>query len=193
MTYQTSQPIEHITLTTSNRQAREIARLITDQGDLSPIYQRASVWTAHQRVGLIRSWLSGIPVPAVVLNNRDQTEFPHGEDGLPEGGAIWAVVDGKQRIETAILWFDSKFAAPASWFNPEWIDHTEETDDGTYVRFNGLTVVGQRLFSNRALLPEIETTLGSVRAEADLYLLLNGAGTPQSDTDMINAAQVAGR
>jgi hypothetical protein len=175
----------------SNRSAREIARIFSSgDGDLNPEYQRGSVWSEDQRMALVRSWLMGVPIPSIVINDRIFGPWPKNSDG-PVGEKLYSAIDGKQRIETAIAWFDSAFAIPASWIEPQYIESTEETEDGSYVRFSGLTLAGRRHQQNRFMLPTVEARAASLQEEAELYLLLNGAGTPQSDDAMANAARVA--
>ncbi|TDP89597.1 uncharacterized protein DUF262 [Leucobacter luti] len=190
MTRQTAHPITHQTLTASNRSAREVARLLA-AGDLSPAYQRGSVWTDDQRIGLIRSWLIGMPIPAVIINDRLAPPWPKAVDGFPLGNHLYGVIDGKQRIETAIAWFDGLLPVPASWFPAEQVADTTVTDDGLYVTYQQLTPTGQRLFTNRALLPVIETAVGTIAEEADLYLLVNAAGTQQTEADLANAKLIS--
>lgn len=191
MTRQTPEPIKHRSLNASNRSAREVVRLLA-AGDLSPAYQRGSVWTNDQRIALIKSWLMGLPIPAVIINDRLNRSWPADQDGFPVGGHLYAVVDGKQRIESATLWFEGKLAVPATWFPVDQLAETTPTNDGDYVTFLGLTAIGQRLFANRALLPVIETQVGTIQEEAELYLLINGQGTAQADGDLARAAEVAG-
>lgn len=159
--------------------------------DVAPAYQRGSVWTWDQRVSLVRSWLSGIPVPAVTINDRLNGVWPTTAQGLPVDGFCYAVVDGRQRIETAQGWFDGSLPVPASWFAADAVVETVDTPDGPYVTYRGLTEVEQRHVANRAFLPMVEARLGSLAEEASLYLVLNGGGTPQTDADMANAASVA--
>lgn len=192
MTHQTSSPLRHHSLSASNRSAREVTRIVSD-GDLSPAYQRGSVWTNEQRIALIKSWLIGLPIPAVIINDRFEGPWPTRRDGLPMGGHFSAVIDGKQRIETATMWFDGKLPVPATWFPADQVRETTLTSDGDYVTFLGLTTVARRYFVNRALLPVIETHVGSVEEEAELYLLINGQGTAQGNDDMDRAAKVAKR
>lgn len=194
MTRQTDTPIEAYSLQASARSAREIARIFTeDSGDLSPEYQRGSVWTEDQRIALVRSWLMGIPIPAVIINDRIFGPWPDGgPNGTPAGGYTYAAIDGKQRIETAVAWFSGDLAVPASWFPSEGVEQTEDTNDGPYVRYTGLTKPGQRYCANRFQLPTVEAKVATIEEEASLYLLVNGGGTPQSDESMANAARVAG-
>lgn len=194
MTRQTGTPIEAYSLQASARSAREIARIFTeDSGDLSPEYQRGSVWTEDQRIALVRSWLMGVPIPAVIINDRIFGSWPDGgPNGTPAGGFTYSVIDGKQRIETAVAWFNGDLAVPASWFPAEVVEQTEDTNDGPYVRYTGLTKPGQRYCANRFQLPTVEAKVATLEEEASLYLLVNGGGTPQTDESMANAARVAG-
>lgn len=192
MTHQTAAPLTHQSLHASNRQGREVMRQAQDGlMDVNPPYQRGSVWTLEQRIGLIRSWLLGIPIPAIMVNDRGGYGWREANGGISPmdtGEAIYAVVDGKQRVETAIAWWNDEFAVPASWIATDHVEQTEDTDDGPYVRFSGLSTVGQRLFNNRAMLPTIEAQVPTIEAEADLYLLVNMGGTAQTDDDLHNAA-----
>jgi len=185
MTRQTTASLRNIPMNATNRTVVDLAHGV-QRGDitLDAPYQRGHIWTVDQRIALIRSWLQGIPVAAAILNNRMGR-------GWPVAGPAYAVVDGKQRITTAIMWLDDEFAVPASWFDPRWVDTTVDTDDGPYVHHSNLSVVGQRMFATRAMLPCAEAQVSSVAAEAEVYLLVNGEGTPQTDADMVNARRVA--
>lgn len=189
-TRQTSAPIKGRSMQASNRSARELARIFADDGDISPSYQRGSVWTDDQRMALVRSWLMGLPIPSVVINDRIFGSWPSDRQG-PLGGYAYSVIDGKQRIETAMAWFAGGFAVPASWFAAGDVLETEITEDGPYVRYTGLTLAEQRHQGNSFMLPAVEAKVATLEQEAELYLLLNGAGTPQSDEAMANALRVA--
>lgn len=194
MTRQTASPLVPLSLAAFARSAREIARMFFEgEGDLSPEYQRGSVWSEDQRVGLVKSWLMGLPVPAVVINDRIFGPWAGGgPDGTPAGGFCYAVVDGKQRIETAIAWFESDLAVPASWFPAEDVEETVKTKDGEYVKYSGLSRACQRFCATRFQLPTVEAQLATIQEEAEMYVLLNGSGVPQEEADMLNAARVAG-
>lgn len=191
-TRQTAAPLIHRSMQASNRSAREIARIFSnsEDGDISPEYQRGSVWTEDQRIALVRSWLMGVPIPSIVINDRIFGPWPDDRSG-PIGGFAYAAIDGKQRIETAMAWFGGALAVPASWFSPEDVEETEPTEDGPYVRYTGLTPPTQRHQGNGFMLPTVEAKVASLQEEAELYVLLNGAGTPQSDEAMANAQRVA--
>jgi hypothetical protein len=189
MTRQTDQPLQHRSLNATNREAIGLAKLVQD-GDLllDTPYQRGDVWTLDQRVALVKSWLLGLPIPAVIIADR-----MHRWDRKTDGslGPAYAMIDGKQRMLTAIAWYDSDFAVPASWFPADQVETVEDTEDGPYVRFAGLTVVGQRRFMRMAQLPVCEARAASDSEEAEIYLLVNGAGTAQTQDDLERARRAA--
>ena len=193
MTRQTARPIERLSLENTYRGARELVRMMRDglmTADLP--YQRDDVWTHDQRIALIRSWLDGTPIPSIIVNDRYTGRWA-AANGSPvvEGPGI-AVIDGKQRLETARMWFDSEFAVPASWFDPAEVAATEDTEDGPYVRYSGLTRAEQTSFALvGALLPFATAKVTTVEAEAEIYLRVNGGGTPQAAADMDRAERIA--
>jgi hypothetical protein len=193
MTLQTDAPLEHRSLGATNRPADFFVRVVRG-GDmtLDAPYQRGAVWTDAQRVGLVKSWLLGITVPAIILNDRGTPDWrrnypSHGDDL----GPLYAVIDGKQRILAAIAWLTGDLLVPASWFPAEHVEATEGTADGPYVRYSGLTRVGQRFAESRASFPCAEARVPTIEQEAEIYGLINSAGTVQTDDDLARAAQVA--
>uniref|UniRef100_UPI003F49179C DUF262 domain-containing protein n=1 Tax=Nonomuraea sp. CA-251285 TaxID=3240002 RepID=UPI003F49179C len=190
MTLQTAAPLVEMKTTGSTRAASEVANWVAD-GDLllDPPYQRESVWTPLQRLNLVKSWMVGLPIPSVTINFRDPATWRGDRSGVS------AVVDGLQRIETAVGWFTSKFMVPASWFPADAVVHTEAitVDEGPYVAFNGLRR-DMQLFQKRGfLLPVLEARVPTLQAEAELYLLLNSSGTAQTATDLGRAQLIAER
>lgn len=101
------------------------------------------------------------------------------------------MIDGKQRVESAVAWFTDDLAVPASWFPADRIESTVSTDDGKYVTYFGLTLTGRRLFAQRAVLPVIEVHVDSIADEAALYGVVNIAGTEQTPEDIETARRVA--
>ena len=71
-----------------------VNRFRRHQLKLDPAFQRKSVWTVANRRFLIQSLLEGIPLPAIYLLKRMG----------PSGKSIYDVIDGKQRIETILLY-----------------------------------------------------------------------------------------
>jgi hypothetical protein len=197
MTRQTTAPLEHLSLNTADRQAREIVRSFTESFglDLTPPYQRGKVWTEDQQIALIRSWLTGTPTGVVIFNDRATSEWKdaNGYDPIDRGEPMYACIDGQQRITAARAWFGDELAVPASWFPAKDVLATEDTEDGPYVRWSGLRLPRQRHFANRAHLTVATARVATIQEEAAVYLLVNGGGTPQTDANMANAARVANR
>jgi hypothetical protein len=196
-TEQTREPLREMSLQTENRIAREAARMVNDgQLIVDAPYQRPSCWTQVQRQNLVKSWLRGIPVPPITINDRSKTGSRFGANH-PDlyrelnatGNGTYACIDGRQRLETATAWFNGEFGVPASWFPANEVDSTVDTPDGPYVTYNGLTRNGQMAMGFTAKLPWSIGSLDSVEEEADLYVLLNTGGTDQSDDDIANAAR----
>lgn len=191
MTRQTTAPLSQLSLNATNRQARELVNMVTDGlMGLNPPYQRGDVWSQDQRIALLRSMLLGIPIAAIIVNDRWSSwwEDPGYRD---TDGPAYAVVDGKQRLQTMCMWFASELAIPASWWPAEDVVVGDMTDDGVYVRYSGLSPSAQRGASFHFLMPMVEAKLPSIEAEAEVYGLVNGAGTPQTDADMARAARIA--
>ncbi|SCL20426.1 Protein of unknown function DUF262 [Micromonospora pallida] len=149
-------------------------------------YQRGRRWTDDQRIALMRSWLQGVPIPAVLLNDRTGAAW---HDSDPDAHVTYAVVDGRQRLETALAWQAGNLAIPTSWLPTDWIRVAEDTDDGPYVRVTGLHA--PRRIARLMDLPCVRARVGTVADEATIYLLVNGAGTPHAGADLDRAARIA--
>ena len=70
----------------------------TNQLDLDPPYQRRSVWTRKDRQFFLDTIFRGFPSPAIFLH-KTMTD---------SGEAHYHVVDGKQRLETILLFVSNK-------------------------------------------------------------------------------------
>jgi hypothetical protein len=179
MTRQTAAPLVRVPLNTGNRRAVDlVGQIHAGQIDLNPPYQRGAVWTEDQQMALIFSLLSGLNVPNLIINMREYGAKPYG------------VIDGQQRLRAVMAWLDGELAVPASWFPADMVNATTATEDGPYVTYTGLTQQGQA-YASRITLAVDEGSLPTVEDEARVYLVVNGAGTPQSDADMANAAGIA--
>lgn len=79
------------------------------QLDLNPPYQRRSVWTRKDRIYFLDTIFNGYPCPAVFLHKKtDET-----------GKATYFVVDGKQRLETIIMYSENRITIPKDHSNNE--------------------------------------------------------------------------
>lgn len=72
MTMQTDAPLERLSLQISASPARQLTRMDLD---VDTPYQRGPVWTQEQRQNLVRSLLRGLPIPAIVLNDRANPDW----------------------------------------------------------------------------------------------------------------------
>lgn len=175
-------PLKHRNIQPTARSLTELARMVADGSLLlDPPYQRGDVWTTNQRVNLIKSLMLGVPVAALVLNQRgSNTAWRHNE-GDP--GEVWyACIDGKQRMTTMLMWHRGELAVPADWFEPE-----EVESPGSWLTRAGLTKVGQRFCDRKFLIPVAEAYLSSLAEEAEVYDLINSAGTAHAEADLATA------
>ena len=152
--------------------------------DLNPPYQRASVWDLDRRRALIRSLPSlGIPVGGITLNDRG-----------PRATGLYAVVDGKQRIETLRAFVDDEFAIPATWIEAEYVLETVDVDgwDVPGVVFSGLDRGFRTDFRQRPI-GVAEAKVTTIEAEAEIFRLINTGGVAQTEATLGNAAAVENR
>lgn len=181
----------------TNRNAEDVVAHLLPQMDADPEYQRDHVWTVEQRRELVRSWIMGVPTGVVIINNRWNPGWRKttGEDVVQrKDGKLWALIDGKQRVETARWWFDGQLPVLAEWFKPEHVEDTLTFDIGgpEFVTFRHLSRPAQR-HQGMWPMPVVEATLPSPQAEAELFLLVNGGGTGQEPGVMERARKLAGR
>lgn len=177
-------PIRHLSLTPTHRTAEDIyhqvkrGRLVLD-----PPYQRGSVWTTDQRLDLMYSMLSGYPIGTAIFNDRMRGAWSRSG----EFKVAYAVIDGRQRIETIVAWFSDQLAIPASWIADETIRDRDYTDDGPYVTLSDLTERGQRYVETRMSLPVVTAQVGTLADEAEIYRLVNAGGTAHTADDLARA------
>lgn len=155
--------------------------------DLTPAYQRESVWTVEKQQAMWYSLLSGIPIGAVYINMRaDFMADPR-----------YRVVDGKQRIEAYLAFIDDQLALPKLWFAPRTIgdgklscEVSEDAPD--MVTFSQLTGNGRAFVCNQPSCLLIETKVPTEADEARLFGLVNNGGVAQDASTLAAAAAVAG-
>lgn len=169
-----------------------------DPFDLNAPYQRGSVWEIGQRRALIKSLYQGIPVGAIIVS-----QLPY-----RKSAPSYRIVDGKQRIETIRMFYNDEFDVPGWWFRR---GHVTEPIPRT-VTWSTLTEVAHRYFDMHASMPALQfdpereylgrdesgKNLWRYRndqeilvAEAELYGLVNGGGSPQTEEDMERARELA--
>jgi hypothetical protein len=190
MTRQLAAPIQHLSLTPTNRTAIDLyhqyqrGRIVLD-----PPYQRGSVWSDDQRLDLMYSYLAGYPTGTLIFNDRMRGSWTRGDDFT----VSYAVIDGRQRLETIIAWFNGHLAIPASWVREHDLLHDEawiDLGDGPYVYCNYLTENGARRIESRMGVPVVTAQVDTLEAEAEIFRLVNAGGTAQTQDDLERAAQV---
>lgn len=133
--------------------------------DLSPGYQRASVWSQTQREAFLAHWLAGGHVPPVVLN----VPYTGGRNPEETPDSPVVVIDGKQRIETLLMFARGQVEA---------------------VFPNGERIAYADIVPMRHTLKSVRVNY-TRRIQALLYLRLNGGGTPHTADDLERARLLA--
>ncbi|MEV8334313.1 DUF262 domain-containing protein [Streptomyces niveus] len=185
MTLQTTAPLPELRLGNHRYDVGSVLGLAHRRRlELDPAYQRGSVWGLLRRRNLLRSLLLGLPIGQITVNNRAGGQFS--DPGYNRRtSASFAVIDGKQRIETLLAFKENSFSVPRSWWRAADLDPQawEDTADGPYVTFRHLTDEGEARFE-MAPLPTDEARLSSVAEETEVFQLINFGGVPQGETDL---------
>jgi hypothetical protein len=151
--------------------------------DLAPPYQRQAVWGVRRRQRLVMSLLRGLSVGSITVNKRGTQFKEPGYEPYAPGNPMYAVIDGKQRWETVVMFLRDEFPAPRTWWPEESLSAVyEENEDGPYVRFSMLSKRGQNRFAARSI-PFDEVTVPTIEAEREVFRLLNTGGLPQGEED----------
>lgn len=142
-------------------------------------YQRGHVWGEERKKKLIFSLVTGIPIGAVVINDR----FANAEKFIERGEQGWcsAVIDGKQRIHAIIDFVNNEFAVPAAWFESRNLDVDENVTD---VYFKDLTPGAQSAFKTSTTIPVAEAHVATVEEEKEIFDLINFGGVTQGESDI---------
>ena len=139
---------------------------------LTPPYQRGDVWGVKRRQNFIRSILLGVPVPSLIINHRLMADWPN--------DYRIAVIDGKQRITTVLMFVDGLLQVPGEWWGV----------DIPLVSYPDLAIVDRRKFTNKAL-PFSEGRLPDLAAEQMVFDLVNFGGLAQGESDIAATATKA--
>jgi len=154
--------------------------------DVNQPYQRGHVWNENRQQSLIRSLMQGVPIGAITVNDRFAAGFhePGYGTARPDASRNWAfaVIDGKQRFTTFVMWLRSELAVPASWFPAPEILYQENWSNGPHVRLNGLEAPQRRRFRNYPV-SVVEAKVQTLGEERAIFDLINFGGVPQGETD----------
>lgn len=135
---------------------------------LDPPYQRGSVWGPERQRNLWRSLLTGLPVGVIMLSVRDDEEI------------TLAVVDGKQRIEAVLAFFNGSLSLPSVWMLPEAVIGERSLD--RMVTWNDLTDTGKRI-AQRPMVATFRVNGYSEEDERKLFDMINFGGLAQGESD----------
>ncbi len=130
--------------------------------NLSPAFQRQSVWGAGARQLLIQSILDAIPIPSIFLYKRV------GHGGTP----IFDVIDGKQRLETILLFLGR---GPLVKSEELWVRRQDEDGSSGWVEWRDLGRAARHGFlTTRVSTIEVQGELSEI---IDLFVRINSTGT----------------
>lgn len=172
-------PLTRIPLTNTNRPLDFFVEYGHDRGLLvNQDYQRGHVWGTQRKRDLIKSLMLGLPIGAIILNNRIEADFT---DDTPDRRACYAVIDGKQRISAMRGFVRDDFGVPAHWFRPDEVTPDAVGSDGM-VTWSGMTESARRRFENVPV-PCSSARVATLAEERMIFDLINGGGVPQGQTD----------
>lgn len=179
--------------------------------DFHAPYQRNSVWTLAQRRALIKSLIMGLPIGAVVVS-----VLPF--DMTPEH-YHYRIIDGKQRLETVRLFEADGFTIPVEWLPEDsWLYGNDAPTEGEVVlsqapflrrlfemsrAFPALEWHGDKEQTGWKQVPKRgyadqfqrvpvwrnRTNEELLRAEAEIFMLLNSGGTAQDPEHLAMVAE----
>lgn len=162
---------------THEKTVEELADLFDDDRlDLTPAFQRDSVWTDADRSKLIESILRGWPLPSIFLHRSQDSR----------GNYTYAVIDGKQRLETLFEFIGRIRAREA--FREAWIELPSDNDElesewitfrALCKRFEQYKILGYRIHA-----VEVSGELGEV---IDLFVRINSTGKALTRAEKRNA------
>lgn len=112
----------------------------TERLELNPKYQRKSVWTPKDRRFFLDTIFNNYPCPAIYLQKENTDE-----------GIRYNVVDGKQRIQTLLMFYKNKIRIDKAFVeeglrNARWSDIKDDSDYRT--RFFDYRFTIEQLSSN---------------------------------------------
>ena len=168
-----------------------ISYLRENKINLSPVFQRGHVWPIGTRRKLVRNIVQGKPIPAVFLYKE-----------LDESRYFYYILDGKQRIESLILFIGTQTQGPGARMSvPEWASYFSLPRDRKDIKFwidlpghgkvtfdklpaNVIANLGEYSLSTIEITLTEETSLDEV---IDLFVDINQEGEPVKRFDAVKA------
>jgi hypothetical protein len=142
------------------------------QINLNPGFQRNSVWTSTDRRRLIQSILGRYPLPSIFLYERRH-----------KGGVVYDVIDGKQRLETILM-----FARQGRFNRDSFNVKLSLNGDVDYYDWRMLKIKHQEEY-HCFLTYKIQTAevSGELSDIIDLFVRINSTGKPLTSGEKRNA------
>lgn len=140
--------------------------------NLSPGFQRQSVWKLSDRRKLIESILQHFPIPSIFLYRRDEGDWP-----------VYDVIDGKQRLETILMF------SKAKGFGGDGFEVVPPASDelGTEpVGWTKLKKAGQTARFRSYSIPTVEVS-GDLGDIIDLFVRINSTGKALTSSEKRHA------
>jgi hypothetical protein len=138
---------------------------------LDPSFQRNGVWKDKQRVHLMASIFQGYPIPSIFVYRHEDEDT---------GQIIFEVIDGKQRIESLLMYTGQKkgiFAAPVQF--PDW-------DSPRDLSWNQLRKMKKQSILEEYQVQTIEVT-GDLSDIIELFVRINSTGNALTPQEIRNA------
>jgi len=143
---------------------------------IRPPYQRRPIWSSRQKCYLIESMLLGLPVPEIYLQ----------QSVTAEGRSSYAVVDGQQRIRTALQFVGAETDPQEQDQNRFALDRLPTTSAWYGMTFSDLDdETKRRLYGYRFMIRLLKTD--SEQEVRDMFGRLNRFLTPLNAQELRNA------
>lgn len=142
--------------------------------NLSPTFQRKSVWRDRDRHLLIESLLRGFPIPAIFLYQRNDS-----------GRLCYDVIDGKQRLESILRFMGAMRGAFTVKVAMPGLEGVQQISAATLKRNKShMTLIRPQLESYRIPVIEVSGDLGDI---VELFVRINSTGKPLTPQEKRNA------
>jgi uncharacterized protein with ParB-like and HNH nuclease domain len=142
-----------------------VNRYEKDTLNLSPTFQRRSVWKDKDRSLLIDSLVRRFPLPAIFLYRRDE-----------HGDAHYDVIDGKQRLETILRFMGAMRGAFTVKTEVPGLVGVQQINAASLKRNRShMSVLRPALQSYRLPVVEVNGDLGDI---VELFVRINSTGKP---------------
>lgn len=143
---------------------------------ISPPYQRKPVWATRQKCYLIESILLGLPVPEVFVQQKTS----------PEGKTSFAIVDGQQRIRTALQFIGSEIDPGEQQYNKFKLDKLDRASPWRDLGFADLSPEQKKTFFGYRFVVRYLNTESDDEVR-DMFRRLNKFLTPLKPQELRNA------